>query len=74
MDEEVVNTAELREDYRRNMEELTAEFNSWPSWKQSALVRAVSISSTGSAAVSTSASTPDVEQQCSHTDSQESSR
>ena len=41
-----LNTAELREDYRRHVEDVKEEFNSWPSWKQSVLKKAVSASST----------------------------
>jgi hypothetical protein len=42
-----VDTAELREDYRKHLEEAMAEFNSWPSWKQSVLEKAVSASEEG---------------------------
>ncbi len=48
MFEDVIDTAELREDYRRHLEEATEVVNSWPSWKQSVLERAVSVSDTES--------------------------
>lgn len=39
-----LDTAEFRDDYRRHVQEVEEEFNSWPSWKQSVLRKAVSVS------------------------------